>query len=258
MSDGERFTCEQEKLLDSWTERTVQWIREHVQAAGCEGTVLGLSGGLDSAVAAALCARATPGQVLGVILPCQSPAEDVEDAELTADALAVQRIEIPLDGPFASLVSLLPQDGTSGTMALANVKPRLRMIILYYMASLRNSLVVGTGNRDEIHLGYFTKHGDGGADLFPLAHLVKAQVVRVAEYLGVPQKIIERPPSAGLWPGQTDEEELGLRYDDIDRYLLEGTAEPGVAERIQSMHRRTAHKRSTPPTPPFRLADDVV
>ncbi len=259
MSDREcRAGGDEERFLEDWTERTVAWIREQVYAAGCDGTVLGLSGGLDSAAAAALCARAIPDGVLGIILPCQSPVGDVEDARRVADVLGVQCMEVPLDGPYATLVSLLPRDEAGAKMALANVKPRMRMIVLYYMANLRNGLVVGTGNRDEIYLGYFTKHGDGGADLLPLANLVKAQVVRVAQYLGVPDAIIARPPSAGLWPGQTDEEELGLSYAEIDRYLLEGVAEPGVAERIESMHRRTGHKRRTPPIPPFGLGDDAA
>ncbi|MFO8059822.1 MAG: NAD(+) synthase [Bacillota bacterium] len=254
MSDWACFTeRDEERLLSDWTDRTVGWIRKQVSSAGCEGTVLGLSGGLDSAVTAALCARATPGKVLGVIMPCESQAEDTRDAELVADALNVQRMKICLDEPYASMIAALPEGGERASLARANVKPRLRMIVMYYLANLNNRLVVGTSNRDEIYIGYFTKYGDGGADLLPLANLVKAQVVGVAKYLGVPERIIARPPSAGLWPGQTDEEEIGLSYAQIDRYLLWGEADPRAAERIEDMHRRSAHKRAVPPAPSFTL-----
>ncbi len=255
LKEGDHLMTEgDDRAAERWVERTVHWMRQQIVGAGCAGTVVGLSGGLDSAVVAALGARADLESSLAVFMGCESLDEDRELAILVADTLGVQFMEITLDEVYRTLVAELPRgDGEEERRAvsLANIKPRLRMTVLYYMAQLRNLLVVGTGNRNELHLGYFTKYGDGGSDLLPLGRLVKSQVVRTARYLKIPDEIIERPPSAGLWPGQTDEKELGLSYDDIDAYLLEGEAPAEVRERIDRIHRRTAHKRSTPPIPPF-------
>lgn len=246
------MTSDDDQAAERWIGRTVRWMREHMISAGCDGTAVGLSGGLDSAVVAALCARVSPEACLTVFMGCESLDEDREYAHMVADRLGVEFMEISLDDVYRTLVAELPQgDEERRAISLANIKPRLRMTVLYYLAQLRNSLVIGTGNRDELHLGYFTKHGDGGCDLLPLGRLVKAQVVRVARCLRVPDQVIGRAPSAGLWPGQTDEEELGLSYDDIDEYLLSGEAAPEVKKKIDRIHRSTAHKRSTPPIPPF-------
>jgi len=123
------------------------------------------------------------------------------------------------------------------------------MVALYYQANLRNCLVLGTGNRSEIAVGYFTKWGDGAVDLLPIAGLVKREVYELARYLGVPQAVIERPPTGGLWPGQTDEGEMGLSYAEIDEYLLTGNVPPATAAKIQRRIAANEHKRRMPPSP---------
>ncbi len=251
--------CKKRQLVQRWTERTVKWIRERVAEARCSGTVIGVSGGLDSAVAAALCVRATPDNALAALLPCESDDRDLEYGRMLVDALGMESVEISLDDSYSALVEQLPPtEGQLGRLARSNLKPRLRMATLYYLGQTRGSLVVGTSNRVELHLGYFTKHGDSGCDLLPLGRLTKNEVVRVAEHLQVPPEIIERPPSAGLWPGQTDEEEMGMRYFDIDRYLLRGQASPKLQEQIDSVYEKTAHKREMPPLPPFSLGEGAV
>ncbi|MFP4200668.1 MAG: NAD(+) synthase [Bacillota bacterium] len=245
--------------LEKWTRRTVSWIKEQVESAGARGTVIGLSGGLDSAVVGELCRRAFPKTSLAVVMPCHSPDEDSRDARSLAEEMGMECTSISLDETFDAMIEVLPEgDPEREGLARANLKPRLRMATLYYIANLHNYLVVGTGNRAEIHLGYFTKYGDGASDIRPLGRLTKAQVCKVAEYLGIPQRIIDRPPSAGLWPGQTDEGELGFTYEEIDAHLLRGSASPEVAERITRMHEMTEHKRTAPPLPPFTLGEGAV
>ncbi|MBC7338437.1 MAG: NAD(+) synthase [Firmicutes bacterium] len=233
-------------------EHLVLWIREQVEGAGARGTVVGLSGGVDSAAVAALCQRAVPGDAHTLIMPCESDPADLEDARLVAATLGLEPVTIPLDGPYRALLATLPAGGPPERqrLALANLKPRLRMIAAYYYANSHGLLVVGTGNRSELHVGYFTKYGDGGVDLLPLAGLVKSQVRELARHLGIPERIITKPPTAGLWPGQTDEGEMGLTYADLDRYLLTGEAAPAVGERIERMHVASEHKRRLPAQPP--------
>lgn len=229
------------------------WLQEEVQKAGARGAVLGLSGGIDSAVVAALCRRAFPQHCLGLILPCHSDPADAADARLVAQHLELPVMEINLDDIYDRLVLSLtgkPFTGQRG-LALANLKPRLRMLVLYFHANERNYVVVGTGNRSELTVGYFTKYGDGGVDLLPLANLVKSQVRDLARHLGLPEKIITKAPSAGLWAGQTDEGEMGLTYEVLDRYLLTGEAPPDLREKIEAMAAGSAHKRRLPLAPSF-------
>lgn len=227
------------------------WIGEHVRGAGLSGAVLGLSGGIDSAVVSGLCARAVgPENVLGIIMPAHSSPLDAEHAELVAREWGIEYKTVDLSQTYDSMVALL---GEGNELARANVKPRLRMISLYYHANTLNRMVVGTGNKSELLVGYFTKYGDAGVDLMPIAGLYKHQVRDIARELGVPQPIIDRPPSAGLWEGQTDEQEMGVSYADLDRVLeaMETGEEIEVdvtaRERIMRMYRGSEHKRHLPP-----------
>jgi len=231
----------------------VDWIRESVSAARGRGVVVGMSGGIDSSVAAALCARAFPSNTLGVIIPCHSSALDREHAELVAARLGIPAEVVVLDGVYDALLDALPafeRNQGAPDMASANLKPRLRMAVLYYFANRFNYLVVGASNRSELSVGYFTKHGDGGVDLMPLANLVKRQVYELADHLGIPDEVMDKPPSAGLWPGQTDEAELGLTYNQLDHYLLTGEADVAVKGKIDSMIQRSGHKLRPPVVPP--------
>jgi len=140
-------------------------------------------------------------------------------------------------------------------LSLSNVKPRLRMTTLYYFGSVHSYLVLGTGNLSEYTIGYFTKHGDGGVDLMPIAGLVKAQVRELAAYLGVPQPIIDKPPSAGLWANQTDEAEMGLSYLELDHYIRTGEAQPNVKERVDRLAALSEHKKRLPPIPKLDIEE---
>jgi NAD+ synthase len=247
--------------------RIVHWLKGRVDGAGARGLVVGLSGGVDSAVVARLCQMAVPGRALGVIMPCHSSPADEADARRVADDFRLPTVTIRLDQPYDALlasgepaVRTLPPEalaGPGGTdapgamLAPANVKPRLRMATLYFVANRLNYLVAGTGNRCELAIGYFTKYGDGGVDLLPLGSLVKSEVLALARELGVPAPVIEKPPSAGLWLGQTDEGEMGFTYAELEAYLQGGTraVAPAVALKIERLARTSEHKRSMPPMP---------
>ena len=231
-------------------DKLVSWIKEKTLAVGCKGVVVGMSGGLDSSVLAVLCQRAFPQNVLGVIMPCHSSPEDKEHALAVAGKFSIQTEEVVLDPVFDALLKALPDDkAESGAseLAEANVKARLRMVTLYYFANRLKYIVAGAGNRSELSVGYFTKHGDGGVDILPLGELVKREVRELAGFLGIPQPIIDKPPSAGFWRGQTDEDEMGLSYEALDRYLVAGEASTGVEQKIESMIEASAHKRALPP-----------
>lgn len=227
------------------------WIRHQVKMAGAKGVVLGMSGGLDSSVTAVLCKQALGDAVRALILPCHSDPVDQAHALLVARAFDISTETIDLSPAFDLLVGLLPP---GGQVSVANLKPRLRMIALYYYANELDLLVVGAGNRSEILTGYFTKHGDGAVDLLPLGGLLKTEVREVAKALGIPAEIMQKPPSAGLWQGQTDEGEMRVSYEDLDRALatLQGaeTDRPGdeVIERVRRMVSSSHHKRTSIPT----------
>jgi len=242
----------------------VTWLRQRATAATARGFVVGLSGGLDSAVVARLCQLAIPGQVAGVIMPCRSDPNDEVDATLVADAFGLTTLHLDLNAAYDAILettsaalAALPSEmrRSSGEaperIANGNIRSRLRMTTLYYVANSLEYLVVGTGNRCELTVGYFTKYGDGGVDLLPIGHLLKNQVRGVARELGVPEAIIDKAPAAGLWPGQTDEEEMGFSYADLERYLTTGPegVSPALALRLERVIRSTEHKRTIPPHP---------
>lgn len=252
------------------TQAIVTWMKERVAASRTNGIVLGLSGGIDSAVVAGLAANAVPGRVAGVMMPCHSDPRDEADARLAAEHFGIPAIRVDLAPAFDALLPQLQQavatlpDGQrpapvtsdtdlKGALPRANLKPRLRMASIYYVANTLNYLVAGTGNRSELAIGYFTKYGDGGVDILPIGRLLKSQVRDVARELGVPQPVIDKPPSAGLWLGQTDEAEMGFSYEELESYLTRGanTVPPAVAERIQRLSRASDHKRAVPPMPEY-------
>jgi NAD+ synthase len=235
-------------------EKLTQWIKDRVIAAGCKGAVLGMSGGIDSAVVAVLCQRAFPENTLGINLPCYSNPEDQEHARLVAEKFSIPYKVINLDGIYDNFMKILPQDKTDSglhRLSQSNLKVRLRMVTLYYHANRLNYMVVGSGNRSELSVGYFTKWGDGGVDILPIGNLVKRQVLDLAKYLCIPKEIIEKPPSAGLWAGQTDEGEMGLTYKELDAYLTTGRADATLKTRIETMMAKAQHKRTLPPLPDF-------
>lgn len=232
-----------------------RFLRDYLTKSDSDGIVIGMSGGLDSSVVAALVARSVgPERTAGLHLPDRdsSPADEKDSREL-ARSLGVTYNVIPIDDfiePFSKL------EGTDDRLRMGNIKARCRMIVLYHAAHSMNYLVAGTGNKSELLVGYFTKYGDGAADLLPIGDLYKTQVVSLAEKIGIPDTIIEKRPSAALWPGQSDEEELGISYEDLDSVLMgieigfdtdEISERTGLdvqkVESVVSLVKASAHKR---------------
>jgi NAD+ synthase len=248
------------------TDAIAMWLRDQLDASGAERFVLGLSGGLDSATVCALCCQAVGAQrVLAAIMPSHSNPTDADHARLVATQYGVMMEEIDLSSATDAFLAAMPDvDAARATgevaerlpLAIANIRPRLRMATLYYLASIHRGLVVGTGNKSEALVGYFTKYGDGGVDLFPIVDLFKDEVRAVARVLEVPDVILMKAPSAGLWPGQTDEDELGLTYDQLEVALRGIEAHPEreptdpLQARVWRMYHASAHKRW--PIPAFR------
>ncbi|KNF09245.1 NH(3)-dependent NAD(+) synthetase NadE [Gottschalkia purinilytica] len=227
----------------------VNWIKEKVNEAGCKGLVFGLSGGIDSAVIAGLSKKAFPKDSLGVIMPCHSNPEDEEHARLVAKSLDINIIKVDLTNTFDVYTSELGFI-ENNRLATSNIKPRLRMTTLYYYAQLNNYLVVGSSNKSEITIGYFTKHGDSGVDILPIADLVKEEVKELAKYLQIDEAIISKPPSAGLWENQTDEDEMGFGYEELDSYIKGKNVDDISKEtryKIEKMNKISEHKRKFPP-----------
>ena len=239
---------------EALAEKLSSWIADKVKEAGCRGVVFGMSGGLDSSVVAVLSKQAIGDNVLGVLISCYSIPQDEEHALAVAEKFHIDTRKVVLDNVFDTLTSLLPDnpvDEAAGRLAMANLKARLRMVTWYYFANQLRYLVIGSGNRSEMAVGYSTKYGDSGVDILPLGNLVKAQVRDLAGYLGVPREIIDKPPSAGLWEGQTDEDDFGFTYEQLDSFLLTGETDTAVRQRIESMMARSGHKTQSPPLPPF-------
>lgn len=231
-------------------ERIAAWIRERVEEAQASGVAVGLSGGVDSSLVAVLARRAMGDRMLALVMPCHSLPTDEEYARLVTDHFGIPTHRVDLTPVYDSFLAQVP---AGSELARANLKPRLRMLTLYYFANSLGYLVAGTGNKSELWAGYFTKYGDGGVDILPLGGLLKGQVRELAREVGIAEVIIHRPPSAGLWAGQTDEGEMGLTYEELDRTIAaleRGHAapeDPAVVAKVRSMYESTHHKRSPPP-----------
>jgi len=227
--------------------KIVVWIKKQVSLAKAKGVVLGLSGGLDSCVVAALAKEALgSGKVSGLLLPCHSEKQDSEDARLFARKFKINTKVVDISAVYDNLIKVLPE---ADRMTQANLRPRLRMIVLYYFARKYGYLVCGTSNKSEIMAGYFTKFGDGASDILPIGDLLKTQVRKLAVELKIPQGIIDKAPTAGLWPGQTDEGEMGITYPELDDILnrLEHKRKQVLpatkVKRVKELIKRSTHKR---------------
>lgn len=236
----------------------VTWLREQVADAKMNGLIVGVSGGLDSAVVANLMKLAFPDDSLGVILPVKSIASDEDDAIKVVKRAGLDYMVVDLSDVHEQMLMTINTNlkdkrtfnAEKAKMGDANLRARLRMSTLYTIANNYGYLVCGTDNAAEWYIGYFTKYGDGGVDLNPLVHLTKSEVRDMARFLNVPESVITKKPSAGLWEGQTDERELGMTYDVIDRFLDGHDVSENDRKRIEALHRQTEHKRNVPATPP--------
>jgi NAD+ synthase len=226
-----------------------KWISLKTREARAKGCVFGMSGGLDSSVLAVLAKRSLGKRALGLLMPCESDPRDREFALEVAKRFGVNVKEIDLTRVYNMLLNILPKGDETEK---GNLKARLRMLVLYYFSNKNRYLVLGTGNRSEHLLGYFTKYGDGGVDLLPLGGMYKTQVIDLARYLNIPKGIVEREPSAGFYPKQTDRGELGFTYEKLDEILkdIEGKEMlySGLKDviKVKGMMKKTEHKRRIP------------
>lgn len=229
-------------------DKRVAFIKEQLEAAHAQGIVYGNSGGKDSALVGILCRQACE-QVLGVIMPCQSKrnySEDRIDGLAVAEQFHIETLTVDLTEAKIALQQAIETVQPLQGMASANINPRLRMITLYAIAQSRHALVAGTGNRSERYMGYFTKWGDGACDFNPIADLTVGEIYEFLRFLGAPEAIITKAPSAGLFEGQTDEQEMGITYADLDRYLLTGQGDGQTIAKIEAAHSRSKHKLVMP------------
>ncbi|MEM2431021.1 MAG: NAD+ synthase [Candidatus Bathyarchaeia archaeon] len=242
----------------------IGFIRRVVESAGASGIVLGLSGGIDSSLTAVLCVQALGNdRVLGVIMPTSfTPKEDIEDALNLAKMLKIRTFIINIDDICRAFTESLGIDSSDQKFKIpvANIRARIRMVILYFYANLYNCLVAGTGDKSEYLIGYFTKYGDGAADFFPIRHLYKTQVRELASYLGLPERIVNKPSSPQLYPGHKLLDEIPVDYSTIDPILVglleEKLSAEDISEKLNvpieivnnilQRHLRSVHKREGP------------
>lgn len=233
------------------------FLTKKLEETGAEGYVIGLSGGIDSAVTAKLAVEAVGhDNVNGWMMPGDpSNPENMEDARNLCEDLGISYREISIESTVKEFEDVAPFEISKET--LGNVRARTRMIYEYIDANENNLLVLGTGNRSELLIGYFTKYGDAATDISPIADLYKTEVRDIAEHIGLNRKFIEKEPSAGLWDDHSDEDEIGLTYDKIDlilkqlvdqeksvKEIADGDIAREEVERINEMHQDSSHKRS--------------
>lgn len=235
------------------TNNIIKFVRDYYEENNIYGAVLGISGGKDSAVVAAILCKALGSErVVGLTMPCYSKEEDMRDAKKISEYYGFRLLNIDLGDIFDDFkkeINLLGNYSLEDTKnSDINIKPRMRMMSLYYMAQLlskvegRTYLVVGTSNKSELYVGYFTKGGDSVHDIAPIGDLMVSEVIKVGEVLEVPREVLYKTPSDGL-SGMSDEDKMGVSYDDIERYILkDDTLDKGISLKIEKMHNNSRHK----------------
>ena len=235
------------------TNNIIKFVRDYYEENNIYGAVLGISGGKDSAVVAAILCKALGSErVVGLTMPCYSKEEDMRDAKKISEYYGFRLLNIDLSDIFDDFkrgINLLGNYSLEDTKnSDINIKPRMRMMSLYYMAQLlskvegRTYLVVGTSNKSELYVGYFTKGGDSVHDIAPIGDLMVSEVIKVGEVLEVPREVLYKTPSDGL-SGMSDEDKMGVSYDDIERYILkDDTLDKGISLKIEKMHNNSSHK----------------
>lgn len=224
----------------------VSYIRGLVEKSGVSGIVYGNSGGKDCSLVGILCKFACENTV-GIMMPCASKRnfeQDMKDAKEVSEHFGIQSRVIDLTDVRQCEMDRLSAITTLTPAAVNNIAPRLRMTTLYAVAASENRLVAGTGNRSEAYMGYFTKWGDGACDFNPISDLTATEVIEFLKWLTAPACVINKAPSAGLFDGQTDEDEMGVTYNAIDTYILTGEASERDKKVIDRFHRVSEHKRS--------------
>ncbi|MFC6989625.1 NAD+ synthase [Haloplanus sp. GCM10025708] len=258
--------------LEATRDHIVSFVEAVVDRAGADGGVIGLSGGIDSTLTAHLGVEALGAEnVRALVLPSEVNAEEnMSDAERVAERLGVEYDVVAVDPIVESFVDAFPGEATEERVqtdplrtAVGNVRVRTRGVLLYFVANAENGIVLGTGNRSEALTGYFTKYGDQAVDCNPIGNLYKQQVRQLAAHVGVPEDLVTKTPSAGMWLGQTDEEEMGLSYDTLDAILALHVDGPlsraatvrhldvtkAQVDRVVDLYELSAHKRAMPPAP---------
>ncbi|ARS89510.1 NAD+ synthase [Natrarchaeobaculum aegyptiacum] len=253
-----------EAELEQRREHITDFIREQADAAGVDGAVLGLSGGIDSTLTSYLAVEALGAEhVHGLVLPAEvSSDEHMSDAERVAEDLEIEYDVIEVEPIVDALLAAYP-DAEGDQMAVGNARARVRAVLNYLVANHEERLVLGTGNRSEAAVGYFTKYGDGAVDCHPIGNLYKAQVRQLARHVGVPEDLATKTPTAELWADQTDEQEMGMGYDTLDSILVTHIDGPlsvdatsrllevdtETVEQVREMYAASTHKRHVPPAP---------
>ena len=253
-------------------EHVTAFVEDVVEDAGADGAVLGLSGGIDSTLTAHLAVEALGAdRVHGLVMPSDvNTTDNMSDAERVARDLGIGYDVIDIGPVFDAFVEAFPDEGTheridTGPLrtAAGNVRVRIRAVLNYFVANAENRIVLGTGNRSEALTGYYTKYGDQAVDCNPIGNLYKQQVRQLAAHVGVDDDLVTKTPSAEMWTGQTDEEEMGLGYDTLDAILavhIDGPLSksatvrhldvtPDQVDRVVDLYERSAHKRAMPPAP---------
>ena len=226
-------------------DRRVAYIRAKLQEAHADGIIFGNSGGKDSALVGILC-KAACDNTVGIIMPCASSVnygQDKDDGSALAAQFGIETRTVDLTPVREAELKALEGAVKLTDMSVANIAPRLRMTTLYTIGQAENRLVAGTGNRSEIYMGYFTKWGDGASDFNPIADLCAGEIFEFLRFLKAPASIVEKAPSAGLYEGQTDEQEMGVSYAAIDGFLQGGTVSEHDRSIIERYHSRSEHKR---------------
>ena len=239
---------EYQENIEADIDKRVNFIRSYIEEAHAKGIIVGISGGIDSAVTAALSIKALGKEkVLGIWMPAYSSDIHAKDAFSLAKAIDLTLETVDVGPSYDQITTEIEKITKLNDLSKGNTKARLRMTTLYAIGGQKGYLVADTCNYSEIYVGYMTKGGDGLADFNPVASLTKHQIRILAKYLGIPQQIIDKAPSADLWEGQTDELEMGFSYEDLDRYLLTKEGNENAIEKIERLHQISEHKRKLMP-----------
>ncbi|WP_373467854.1 NAD+ synthase [Acidianus infernus] len=251
------------------SEYIIRRISEYITESGKNGGIIGLSGGIDSSVTTVLLSKATQNYFILLMPSSSTPQKDMEDAKKIINMIGANN-KYKIINIDTILESFKNEIKTNDKLVLGNIKARIRMILLYAYSQIMNYLVIGTGDKSELLLGYFTKYGDGGVDILPIGDLYKTQVRELGRYLGLPEDIVTKPSSPALWEGQTAEGELGVSYDiidavlylrvekmmDIDSIAKELQINVDIVRKIDKMVKTSQHKRLPPEI--FRLSGRAI